>query len=360
MSSSIISETDKIIETYKVLDIDVVKDFITTLQYEELKDISDLIYKTISAPIESEQTSLTEQSRLFNGLVCPNCGSIDCVKNGKVRGKQRLLCNDCHKTFGANSKSAISNSNLTQTKWIAYIECMIQGLSIRKSAEITDVCVKTSFYMRHRILCSINEFMGRGVVSGNVEMDETFLAESFKGNHVKSGFEMPRKPRKRGKQVSKRGISDEQICIGTALDGNDNLIMEMLCRGRATSNKLNDLYNGHISESSTVCTDSLSGYKTLSKKLNLKHKPIASGKHTNGIFNLQRINSLHSRFKTWIRRFNGVSTKFLPNYLKWFKWIEFNKTLREESKADKLWKDAMSLNVDVGIRMIRGLETAFV
>jgi len=41
--------------------------------------------------------------------------------------------------------------------------------------------------------------MGTGDVDGVVEMDETFVAESFKGNHKKSGFSMPRHARKRAK-----------------------------------------------------------------------------------------------------------------------------------------------------------------
>ncbi len=65
-------------------------------------------------------------------------------------------------------------------------------------------------------------------VSGVVEMDETFVAESFKGNQKKSGFTIPRKSRKRGKEVSKRGISNEQVCIATANDRNNNIIMEMV------------------------------------------------------------------------------------------------------------------------------------
>lgn len=65
-------------------------------------------------------------------------------------------------------------------------------------------------------------------------------------------------------------------------------------------------------------------------------------------------------FKTLIRRFNGVSTKFLSNYLKWFKWLELVKTLREESKVVKLWKDAMSKNVDVRINTIRERKEMFV
>lgn len=37
---------------------------------------------------------------------------------------------------------------------------MILGLSIRKNAKNIDVCVKTYFYMRHKILDCIREFMG--------------------------------------------------------------------------------------------------------------------------------------------------------------------------------------------------------
>ncbi|HAX73777.1 MAG TPA: hypothetical protein DCY20_09680 [Firmicutes bacterium] len=79
------------------------------------------------------------------------------------------------------------------------MECMVAGFSVRKCAEIVGVCVKTSFYMRHRILDAIRLFLGVGHVEGVVEMVETFFAESFKGNHRKSGFSMSRKPHKRGK-----------------------------------------------------------------------------------------------------------------------------------------------------------------
>ncbi|MDF2989023.1 MAG: putative transposase [Eubacterium sp.] len=64
-----------------------------------------------------------------------------------------------------------------------YAKCMIMGYSIRKSAEIIGVCVKTSFFMRHKLLDAIRTYMGMGRLQGIVEMDETFFAESFKDNH---------------------------------------------------------------------------------------------------------------------------------------------------------------------------------
>jgi hypothetical protein len=43
--------------------------------------------------------------------------------------------------------------------------------------------------------------MGTGDVDGVVETDETFVAQSFKGHHKKSGFLMPRHSRKRGENM---------------------------------------------------------------------------------------------------------------------------------------------------------------
>lgn len=51
-------------------------------------------------------------------------------------------------------------------------------------------------------------------------MDETFVALSFKGNQKKGGLAMPRPDRKMGKQVKKRGISNEQVCVAIAIDRN--------------------------------------------------------------------------------------------------------------------------------------------
>lgn len=107
----------------------------------------------------------------------------------------------------------------------------ILGFSIRRSAIQIGVCVKTSFYMGHRILDAIRPYIGMGYLEGVVEMDETYIAESFKGNHVKSRFVMPPPSRKRGGEVTKRGISSEQVCVLTGLDRQGNIYAELVCKG---------------------------------------------------------------------------------------------------------------------------------
>ncbi|WP_410496151.1 hypothetical protein QTL86_00245 [Cellulosilyticum sp. ST5] len=59
------------------------------------------------------------------------------------------------------------------------------------------------------------------------------------------------------------------------------------------------------------------------------HKQIKRGFHKNGIYHINKINSLHSRFKQWLAGFKGVSTKYLPNYLSFFKLVEMIKGEKE-------------------------------
>lgn len=83
------------------------------------------------------------------------------------------------------------------------VRTIISGYSIQKSVKTVGVCVKISFYMRHKPLDCIRTYIGIGHVKG--------IVESFKGNHKKSGFILPREPRKRGGEIHTRGISNEYV-----------------------------------------------------------------------------------------------------------------------------------------------------
>jgi hypothetical protein len=37
---------------------------------------------------------------------------------------------------------------------------------------------------------------------------------------------------------------------------------------------------------------------------------------------INNVNAYHGRLKQWLRRFNGVATKNLPNYLSWQRALE--------------------------------------
>ena len=112
-----------------------------------------------------------------------------------------------------------------------------------------------------------------------------------------------------------------------------NLIIEPLCKGRMTHNELERLYKGHIGESSILCTDSHKSYIKFAIDFNLDHKRIKTGKHKEGIYHIQHINSLHSNLKKWMGRFNGVASKYISNYMQWFKWLRLFETDRDSIKT---------------------------
>lgn len=48
----------------------------------------------------------------------------------------------------------------------------------------------------------------------------------------------------------------------------------------------------------------------------------SSGRHAVGAWHIQNVNAYHSRLKTGVRRFYGVATYYLENYLGWFRALD--------------------------------------
>lgn len=113
--------------------------------------------------------------------------------------------------------------------------------------------------------------------------------------------------------------------LTSAIDRNDSIVLEYVCMGRISSADLKRAYNGKINSQSIICSDSHKSYIQFTKNFTLEHVRIKTGRHKNGIFHINHVNSLHSNLKEWVKRFKGVSTKFLANYLYWFKWFEKTK-----------------------------------
>ena len=116
---------------------------------------------------------------------------------------QRYRCKNCNTSFTAKSKSIFATTKLEKEKWLKYIECFVDCLSLRRCAEKVGACLKTSYFMRHRILECLKKNQSQFIVNkyNKGQLDEAFLRENFKGNHSKSiNFSMPRKPRKTDKK----------------------------------------------------------------------------------------------------------------------------------------------------------------
>lgn len=80
-------------------------------------------------------------------------------------------------------------------------------------------------------------------------------------------------------------------------------------------------------------TDEAKAYRKIAKENSLSLKQLKAGTPSRkGIFHLQHINSYHSKLKGFIYKFNGVSSKYLNNYLIWHNFVNYSKEEYQEKR----------------------------
>jgi transposase-like protein len=255
---------------------------------EELKKIKEKSYA------ERETDSDT---------TCPQCGSVKIVKNGRKSKKQAYLCKDCGKSFVSTSKSAIEHSHSSATVWKQVISDTVNGVSIDRTAENLALSHPTVFNMRHKILYAVERSLIENPValSGVCETDETFVLESVKGRKIAEDYH--RKPRKHGAVASKRGISDEYICICTSVTGTGKNVSLALNRATPSKQEILEAFGERVDETTVVLCDGNKSYNVLEDKCT-----VATTKRIN------KVNGFHSFIKEKLNAAHGVATIYLNRY----------------------------------------------
>ena len=291
--------------------------------------------------IVTDVTNEIKENRFSRGKSCPHCESEAVCRYGKYNGKQRYKCNKCNRTFTDFTNSPCYNSKKPLNTWIQYIKCMILGYSIKKCSKELGISIPTAFYWRHKVMDAIRKYIGIGTVEGIVEIDDTYFRENFKGWHTEnSEFKMPRKAYHRGvKQDStkeqsktekrKRGLSSDQISVMCAIDRIGNMIIEPISKGNVGFEAISKLFDNRIDQEAIVCTDITKSFTKFANTADVEVIQLPKDKRKAGIFHIQHVNSLHNRIKSWMAKFRGVATKYLADYMSWFKWQEFFKTDKE-------------------------------
>lgn len=302
----------------------VLADFSNLSITEQNQVLSKLFYSSIGNTDSVKK--FVGELRFSDGLVCPVCGCTHVVRNGKRKdGTQKYRCMECGKSFTATTNSIAAGSRKDLDTWEKFIDCMMNGFSIRKTAQYCKISKNTAFLWRHKVLDALQQMAEDVTLEGMVEADETFFNVSYKGNHKNSkNFVMPREPHKRGGAIRKRGLSYDKVCVPCAVNRNGLSIAKVANTARATKAGISAVLAGRIKEGSALITDKERSYFTFSERENLDwHKLESEWETRKGIFNLQHINNYHSTLKHFIEGFKGVSTKYLNNYLIWHNFVNY-------------------------------------
>ena len=252
---------------------------------------------------------------------CPHCRSTQVYKRGRQNGVQMYQCKECKKWYSETTGTPLYDIKL-KSKWQSYLRCMEQGMPIKKIAKELNICIQTSFDWRHKILSSLDQFAPNSL-SGEIECDELELPLSNKGSRT-----LDRAPRKRSSDF-KRNTENEEITVVqvvTAVERNGNKYLKAVESKRLSKEEIAKVFEGKLSKNATLITDKHPSYRAYAKdNPEINHKALLAKEHvdkTDKSVHLQKVNNVHSQLRKFLRPFNGVSSKYLQNYLNWYAYVD--------------------------------------
>lgn len=248
---------------------------------------------------------------------CPHCSHPKYVRFGKDKGAQRYKCSSCKRSFTEYTGTWMAGLH-KKDKIDAYLVLMVGEKSLDKIKGSLKINKKTAFDWRHKILSSLAD-TGQDDFMGITESDETFFLNSEKGNR-----NISRKPRKRGGTSSKRGINDEHVAVIVTRDRKSKMDLTVATMGRIKKSDIEQAIGGRIKKGRAIlCSDAHVSYKGFAMDNQLEHhtlKGVIKQRVKDGIYHIQHVNSTHHRVKKWLdSTFWGVSTKYLQQYMDWFR-----------------------------------------
>jgi transposase-like protein len=316
-----------------------IKDAITKAPAEQVLDLEEFIRAHVARQLAA--FALAHRTKaVLRVRSCPHCQTDGAMLHGKDKnGRQRFRCINpaCRRTYNILTGTPMARARKPE-KWGRYLAHMTDHRSIRKIVQAgIGVHHVTVWRWRHRFLkAAAND--NAAILSGVIEADETFFVRSFKGHR---GWTKGHPPENRAARPSawgatKRGLSDEQVPVLTALD-NAGGIFEAILPGLGA---IGASLNGRITTGSVLCSDGSLAYEVIADVAGAEHRriivptiiahavkvnPVPTAPRQEGKLGLGHVNAHHGRLKQFINgRCRGVATRYLGNYLGW------NRAMRRE------------------------------
>jgi len=255
--------------------------------------------------------------RKVERLGCAHCGADGIVGWGRSHGLPRYRCKACGRTFNAATGTGMARLR-KKDRWLDQAQAMIEGVSLAKAAARCSVHPTTAYRWRHRFL-SAPALDKPHTLQGIVEADETFILESFKGR--RSG--LTRQARKRGGKSRHPGPFADNIPVLVARDRSGATTDAVLPEDTAAC--ITQALAGAMSPANVLVCDGGQPLRSFARRAKIPVRTVpAPGKPLPGEpeIHINNVNAYHSRLKEWMRRFHGVATRNLPNYLGWRRALE--------------------------------------
>ena len=279
--------------------------------YNELDGFAkEQIDKAIINHIHSKRASKT-----YCLKACPKCGCLNpkWKSGGRTNSnKQMLKCPECGKRTCVDYGQLTAHSHQDESAWDILIKDTFDEVSVEETAAKLNISTYTVWRMQHKLLHFLEFLEKDTLVANEIEIDETYVLNSHKGEKIENT-----KARKRGGVASKRGLSNEQVCIVTAVQRGAHSIAQVTNMGNPTAQDILKISN-NIQSNSMVWVDGKTSYDNLIKYRQCEARVMETYKSYTTIDHLNNVNAFHTLIQKRYKRYGGVATKYLNRYLALF------------------------------------------
>ncbi len=142
-----------------------------------------------------------------NGVVCPACGSAKVSAFNPTRKTWKCSKHHSKREFSVKVGSLAEDSAIGLDKWLTALWMLTNcknGISSCELARDLSVTQKTSWFLLHRIRLALQDEVFGSKMSGEVEVDETFIGGKARNMHLSE----------RQRRITGTGGKDKTVVFG--------------------------------------------------------------------------------------------------------------------------------------------------
>ncbi len=226
----------------------------------------------ISKLTEEEAREYIEKILWPNGPVCPHCGNPGAwAINGESHrdGLYKCTANACRKPFTVTVGTVMESSHITIRQWVIAFALMcsskkgISALQLQRNLGLGSY--QSAWHLAHRIRLAMNEDPMLKLLSGTVEVDETFVGgKPRKENKPKIGDPKPN---------PKRGRGTSKTPVLALVERNGRAVSKPIARP-LTAKNLRNAIKEVVDKDSRIMTDEWLGYRGIGREFSGGHHTV--------------------------------------------------------------------------------------